>query len=109
MRAKLQQWIADHRSDLLADLAALIEVPSVARPGADGLPYGKDCAEALRRAEAIARKLGFATDVWDDTVLTAEWGGKDVPFCLLCHLDVVPAGDGWEFLSRQTTIFIHSF
>ena len=95
MRAKLQQWIADHRSELLADLATLIEVPSVARPGADGLPYGRECREALTRAESIARKLGFATDMWEDTVLTVEWGGRDVPFCMLCHLDVVPAGDGW--------------
>ena len=95
MRAQLQQWIAHHRSDLLADLATLIEVPSVARPGADGLPYGRECREALTRAETIARKLGYATEMWDDTVLTAEWGGKDVPFCMLCHLDVVPAGDGW--------------
>lgn len=95
MRAQLQQWIAHHRSALLADLATLIEVPSVARPGADGLPYGAECREALGRAEAIARKLGFDTAIWEDTVLTAQWGEEDVPFCMLCHLDVVPAGDGW--------------
>ena len=95
MRTQLRQWIAAHRAELLSDLATLIEVPSVARPGADGLPYGRECREALRRAEAIARKLGLATQSWEDTVLTVEWGGKDVPFAILCHLDVVPAGDGW--------------
>ena len=95
MRSKLRQWIAAHRRELLADLAQLIEVPSVARPGADGLPYGRECREVLHCAEAIARKLGFATQSWEDTVLTVEWGQQDVPFCMLCHLDVVPAGDGW--------------
>ena len=66
MREKLREYIAAHRSDMLADLANLVEVPSVAKPGADGLPYGKDCREVLARAEELARRLGFVTQVRDD-------------------------------------------
>ena len=95
MRATIQSWIAAHRADMLRDLAALIEVPSVAKPGKDGLPYGQECREALRRAEAIAQRLGFVTEVRDDAVLTVQWDGRDVNFAILSHLDVVPAGEGW--------------
>lgn len=95
MRAKLREYIAAHRADMLRDLAALIEVPSVARVGKDGLPYGQECREALRRAEEIAQRLGFVTEVRDDAVLTVQWDGRDVNFAILGHLDVVPAGEGW--------------
>lgn len=95
MRAAIQSWIAAHREEMLRDLAALIAVPSVACPGKDGLPYGAACREALHRAETIARRLGFVTEVRDDAVLTARWDGRDVNFAILSHLDVVPAGEGW--------------
>ena len=96
MRAAIQNWIAAHRADMFRDLNALIEVPSVAKPGKDGLPYGQECREALRRAEAIARRLGFVTGVRDDAVLTVQWDERAVNFAMLCHLDVVPAGEGWS-------------
>ena len=95
MRAKLQEYIAAHREEMLRDLAALVEVPSVAVPGKDGLPYGAECREVLRRAEAIARKLGLRTEIVDDAVLTVDWDEGEVNFCAMAHLDVVPAGEGW--------------
>lgn len=95
MRAAIQSWLAAHRAGMLRDLASLIEVPSVARPGKDGLPYGQECREALARAEGIARRLGFVTEVRDDAVLTVQWDDRPVNFAMLNHLDVVPAGEGW--------------
>ena len=72
MREKLRAFIAAHRAEMLRDLAALIEVPSVAKPGKDGLPYGAECRQVLRRAEEIARKLGFVTGIYDDAVMTVR-------------------------------------
>ena len=95
MRQRLQGWIAAHRAEMLRDLAALVAVPSVAKPGKDGLPYGAPCREALRRAEGIARRLGFCTELRDDAVLTVQWDDRPVHFAVLSHLDVVPAGEGW--------------
>ena len=104
MREKLREYIAAHRSDMLADLAKLVEVPSVAKPGADGLPYGKDCREVLARAEELARRLGFVTQVRDDAVLTVQWDDRPVNFAVLSHLDVVPAGEGWTTPPYQLTV-----
>ena len=96
MRAQLQRWIAAHRSEMLADLAALVEIPSVAQVGADGLPYGKDCRAALAYAQTVAHKLGLVTTVYDDAVLTAQHSAGEADFAILCHLDVVSAGEGWD-------------
>ena len=104
MRQKLKAYIAQHRADMLRHLAALIEVPSVAQPGKDGLPYGATCREALRRAEEIARGLGFVTEVVDDAVMTVDTGAGAVNFCVMAHLDVVPAGEGWTCAPFRLTV-----
>ena len=104
MREKLRGFIAAHRAEMLRDLAALVEVPSVAKPGKDGLPYGAECRQVLRRAEAIARKLGFVTEIHDDAVMTVRWDEREPNFCLLAHLDVVPAGEGWTTPPYELTV-----
>ena len=38
LRGALREYIERHRTELLDDLAAVVAIPSVARPGADGLP-----------------------------------------------------------------------
>lgn len=95
MRQKLKAYIEENRAAMLRDLASLMEVPSVAQPGKDGLPYGAACREALRRAEEIAHRLGFVTEIHDEAVMTVDWGEGQVNFCAMAHLDVVPAGEGW--------------
>ena len=104
MRQRLQGWIAAHRAEMLRDLAALVAVPSVAKPGKDGLPYGAPCREALRRAEGIARRLGFCTELRDDAVLTVRWDEREPSFCAMAHLDVVPAGEGWTTTPYELTV-----
>jgi len=93
---QIEVFIADHRQEMLDDLAALVEVPSVAKPNTDGKPFGKDCYEVLLRAKAIAKKLGFSTEIVDDAVLTAEYGSRPVQLGIMAHLDVVDVGDGWN-------------
>ena len=76
LQEKNRDYIAQHREEMLCDLADLVAVPSVAKPGKDGLPFGRECREVLTRFEAVARRMGFATAVHDDIALTVEWGSK---------------------------------
>ena len=96
LQEKIRDYIAQHREEMLCDLADLVAVPSVAKPGKDGLPFGRECREVLTRFEAVARRMGFATAVHDDIALTVEWGSKPLQLVLMAHLDVVDAGDGWD-------------
>lgn len=103
LRGALREYIERHRTELLDDLAAVVAIPSVARPGADGLPYGKAAHDALGKAGEIARKLGLGTTVYDDAVLTVGSGAGEADFAILCHLDVVPSGEGWETPPHEMT------
>lgn len=57
-------------------------------------PFGKGAADCLLHFLALAEKLGFETKNYGNYVGEVLFG-KGEPFAILCHLDVVPAGDGW--------------
>ena len=101
---QIREFIAAHRQEMYDDLAAIVEVPSVVTAGLPGKPYGADCYEVLLRMEAIARKLGFATKISDDAVVTAEYGDRPAQLGLMAHLDVVAAGTGWTKPSYGLTV-----
>ena len=96
VKEQISAFLAANQKAMVEDLAHLVEVPSIARVGADGLPYGKEVYEAMLRAEAIAKRMGFTTKIVDDAVLLVESGSKPVQVCLMAHLDVVDAGEGWD-------------
>lgn len=92
------QYFREHRKEILTDLDSLVRIPSVARAGSGepGMPYGREARMVLAEAEKIAGRLGFFTVIHDDACLTAEpAAGRDAKLCLLAHLDVVEAGEGW--------------
>ena len=81
------------------DLQALIRIPSVSRgEPREGMPYGENVFNALRKAQEIAKKLGFEK-VWDVEARcgVVEYGEGDEVVAVMAHLDVVPEGTGWQY------------
>ena len=81
------------------DLQELIRIPSVSRgEPKEGMPYGENVFNALRKAQDIARKLGFEK-VWDVEARcgVVEYGAGDETVAIMAHLDVVPEGTGWKY------------
>ena len=81
------------------DLQEMIRIPSVSRgEPREGMPYGENVFNALRKAQEIARKLGF-TKVWDVEARcgVVEYGQGDELVAVMAHLDVVPEGTGWKY------------
>ena len=81
------------------DLQALIRIPSVSRgEPKEGMPYGENVFNALRKAQEIARNLGFE-NVWDveGRCGVVEYGQGDEIVAVMAHLDVVPEGTGWTY------------
>ena len=81
------------------DLQDLIRIPSVSRgEPKEGMPYGENVYNALKKAQEIARKLGFE-NVWDVEARcgVVEYGQGDELVAVMAHLDVVPEGTGWTY------------
>ena len=77
-------------------LTKLIAIPSVGGEPEEGAPYGALPRKALSFFLEEAEKAGFTTGVSDNRVGWCEIGSGDKLIGIVCHLDVVPAGEGWE-------------
>lgn len=77
-------------------LSSLISIPSVKSEPLPDAPYGQHTAEALNYMLSLAKSCGFSVKNIDNRVGYIEWGSGDKMMAVLCHLDVVPPGDGWE-------------
>lgn len=97
MNERVFSILDSKRDEAVALLQKLISFESIATPTDDpDAPQGKAVADCLRYALDYAKNLGLSVTNLDgvaglidsDDVLEPKIG-------MLCHLDVVPAGDGW--------------
>ncbi len=58
-------------------------------------PFGRGAADCLCHFLKLAETLGFETENYDNYIGEVIFGSGKEEFAILCHLDVVPAGDGW--------------
>ena len=89
----MQTIIEKSFDNQIQDLQELIRIPSVSRgePKA-GMPYGENVYNALRKAQEIARKLGFEK-VWDVEARcgVVEYGEGDELVAGMAHLEMSSA------------------
>ncbi len=79
-------------------LTRLIAIQSVGGAEENGLPYGAKPFEALKFFLDTANAEGFRTGIINNRSGFAEIGPSDSDKLLgiVCHLDVVPEGSGWD-------------
>lgn len=92
------------RLSALKDLAEIIAIPSVAGESEGIYPYGKICAKALDKAQELAEKYGFRTENHEYRCMSVIYGEGENEIGIVCHLDVVPAGDGWSVEPYALTV-----
>ncbi len=81
-----------------------LRIPSKEADPAPGAPFGPECRRALDHALSLAEKAGFRTKNLDGYAGHAEFGEGPEMVMALCHLDVVPEGDGWKYDPYGATI-----
>ena len=84
--------LSDYEKEFLTKLISIKSVGGQAEPGA---PYGKKPREALDYFLSEAEKSGFTIGTINDKAGWLEIGSGKL-FGIVCHLDVVPEGIGWE-------------
>lgn len=81
--------------NLTDNLKDLLKIESVMGKAEKGMPFGKETYKALKYMLDLGDSFGFKTKDVDGYAGHIEWGDGENIFGVLCHLDVVPAGDGW--------------
>ncbi len=97
----------DARTDaFLEDLKGLLQIPSVLDEDKAGPnePFGPEVRRALDYMFALGERDGFVTKDVGGYAGHLEYGSGEEIVGILCHLDVVPAGDGWTYGAFNPTV-----
>ena len=92
---ELKQYFEEHKQEMIDFLRELVAVRSVMNEPSDGFPFGKKPAKALNIMLEKCRGEGFAVENVENYIGTAVFNNAELKLGILCHLDVVPEGDGW--------------
>ena len=97
----------DVKEQFLNSLQTIISYPSVLNEGENGTPFGQAIQDVLEKTLELARELGFQTYIDPEGYYGyAEIGQGEELLAVLCHLDVVPAGDleDWQTPPFEATL-----
>lgn len=106
MTQNWQKLAEDYKEDYLADLKELIAVESVRddEHATTEFPLGKGPAAALDKFLSFGERDGFTTKNIDNLVGYIEYGDGEETMAILSHVDVMPAGAGWDTNPFEMTI-----
>lgn len=95
---KLETILSSLEKPMLETLQAWIRIPSVKGDSQPDAPFGPEVRQMLDHALQDCQRLGFAVQQFDGYIGHADMGKGDdeEALAILVHLDVVPAGDGWQ-------------
>ena len=86
-----------YQEEYLNDLFGLLRIDSVRveQPEVKEAPFGYGCVKALEYILTLGAKMGFKVKNVDNVAGHIEFGEGEEILGILCHLDVVPVGEGW--------------
>jgi hypothetical protein len=98
------QRLESYEEDMLRTLGETIAIPSVnsdpvRTPDGEVYPYGKAVQDALVHMLKTGEEMGFESYNDENYAGHIEWkaeGGSDGYYGIVCHLDVMPEGSGWD-------------
>ena len=98
VKAELDAFLGrpEIKESMVRDLARIVAIPSVKGEPGEGHPFGDECARALDEALEMGREYGFETENHDYYCGSIIYGDSEQEMGIVVHLDVVPAGDGWD-------------
>ena len=95
-RKQIEEYIDSHVKEMVEDIFALCRINSEKMQAEEGKPFGAGAAQALDSALEMAKGYGFVTRNYDNYVGAVDFNDKEKQLDILAHLDVVPAGEGWQ-------------
>lgn len=96
LRQKIDEYFSANADALFNDLAGLVAIKSVRGEAEEGAPFGRGSREALDYMLAIGERDGFKTVNCENRIGYESYGEGEQYIASIAHLDVVPAGNGWN-------------
>jgi len=96
-RQEIKEILKGYQDNLTENLQELIQYKSVEAEPVEGMPFGLEVGKCLARMLEIADEMGMKTSNLEGYAGTVEIGQGEEMLGILCHLDVVPAGDDWDY------------
>lgn len=96
MDSVLDTLIDGYREDIIRNTRNLVRIPSIKDTPRPHMPFGLSIGQCLDEMLALCSSLGMRTKNCGGYAGWAEIGSGEELCGVLVHLDVVPAGDGWE-------------
>ena len=100
LQLKIDAYLQSHWDEVVRDIQSLVSIPSVEQldEAAPDAPYGPGPRSALDCALAIARRMGLDAHDCEGRIGYADLpGASSTQIGIIGHVDVVPAGPGWNF------------
>lgn len=104
MKEKIREQLLKEKDNMISSLQELIAIPSILGKPTPSSPFGLEVNKAfeymLRKGEedgfSIVNVDGYGGHLqWNRKIEKEDDLGYGNTMGILCHLDVVPAGDGW--------------
>lgn len=96
MKREIIDYFKNNKDEMIKTISELVAVPSVCEAAEEGKPFGEKPYEVLMLALKKAESFGFKTANCDGYVGTVDLNDGEQELAVLAHLDVVPAGEGWD-------------
>lgn len=94
----LAEWFDSHMDEILESLDEIVSIESVADEQSSVQPFGEGSQKALQWGADFMRKMGMTVENCDNYAVHGDFFADKKPeLAVLSHLDVVPAGGGWNY------------
>jgi succinyl-diaminopimelate desuccinylase len=92
-----KEEVEKRKEQLLEDTKSLLKIPSILEDskGTKDAPFGPEIHRALTYLLDLGKESGMSAKDVDGFAGHLEMGSGDELVGILCHVDVVPAGEGW--------------
>lgn len=92
---ELLEQIENQNPQMLEGIKRIVSIPSEQSAALEQAPYGKEVRRALDETMALAKEMGFETEIVADQIGIVKLGQGEDYIGILGHLDVVPAIGDW--------------
>jgi len=92
-----EKTVQGFREELITSVSEVIKFKSVKSNAEGNMPFGKGIQDALEFTLNLGQSMGFKTKNIDNYAGYIEFGEGKEMVGILCHLDVVPEGDNWDY------------